>query len=65
MKQNKVSLKDFIITKQLTKAISEYKDIKSMPHVAVAQRLNQDRNMTGQFIHFVICKVENAENLSA
>ena len=38
MKSNKISLAEYIITKQLTRAIAEYSDIKSLPHVAVAIR---------------------------
>ena len=59
-----MSLKEFIITKQLTKAITEYKDIKQLPHVAVAARLQQNKNMTGNFIHFVICAEEGSTHLS-
>lgn len=36
MKNNRITLDQFIITKQLTRAISDYSDIKGQPHVAVA-----------------------------
>lgn len=36
MKSNKITLDQYIITKQLTRAIAEYSDIKGQPHVAVA-----------------------------
>lgn len=35
-----------------------------MPHVAVAQRLNQEKNMTGHFIHFIICVNKDSSHLS-
>lgn len=38
MKGGKIPLSEYIITKQLTRALSEYSDIKSLPHVAVAIR---------------------------
>ena len=38
MKGSKIPLAEYIITKQLTRAIAEYSDIKSLPHVAVAIR---------------------------
>jgi DNA polymerase alpha subunit A len=38
MKENKFNINVYIITKQLTKAPSEYSDVKSLPHVAVALR---------------------------
>ena len=36
MKNNQISLSEYIITKQLTRALSEYSEIKGQPHVAVA-----------------------------
>lgn len=58
MKNNGITLDQFIITKQLTKAISEYSDIKGQPHVAVAQRLkNQGKSesdLVNNFIPYVI-----------
>ena len=39
MKNNGINLAKFIITKQLTRATSEYSDPKSLPHVQVALRL--------------------------
>lgn len=51
-------LADFIITKQLTKAISDYTDIKAQPHVAVAQRLKMqgksEADLVNNFIPYVI-----------
>lgn len=39
MKAGKISLSEYIITKQLTRALQDYADIKGQPHVAVATRL--------------------------
>lgn len=59
MKNNGISLKNYIINKQLTKAISEYKDFSNHPHVQVAQRLKNtgksDADLVGSTIHYVIC----------
>ena len=38
MKNGTVTLNKYVITKQLTRAPSEYSDIKSLPHVIVADR---------------------------
>jgi len=35
-----------------------------LPHVAVAARLQKDKNMTGNFIHFVICENKESAHLS-
>ena len=39
MKEGTINLDKYAITKQLTRAPSEYSDIKSLPHVIVADRL--------------------------
>jgi DNA polymerase elongation subunit (family B) len=39
MKSNQVHLKEYIINKQLTRAIADYTDKKALPHVVVAERL--------------------------
>jgi DNA polymerase alpha subunit A len=60
MKAGKISLAEYIITKQLTRAISEYSDIKSLPHVAVAIRQKaqgkSETELVNNFIPYVICK---------
>ena len=38
MKEGSLNLALYVITKQLTRAPSEYSDIKSLPHVIVADR---------------------------
>ncbi len=39
MRNNQLDIIQYIITKQLTKAPTEYSDFKSLPHVAIAMRL--------------------------
>lgn len=60
MKNSKIALAEYIITKQLTRAISEYSDIKSLPHVAVAIRQKNmgksETELVNNFIPYVICK---------
>jgi DNA polymerase alpha subunit A len=53
------------ITKQLTKAPSEYSDMSSLPHVQVADRMNTQKNRRfkkGDMIDYIICEdgTENA-----
>lgn len=59
MKNNGFPLVDYIINKQLTKAISEYKDMSNHPHVQVAQRMKNlgksDADLIGSTIHYIIC----------
>ena len=38
MKEGTMNLASYVITKQLTRAPSDYSDIKSLPHVIVADR---------------------------
>jgi DNA polymerase elongation subunit (family B) len=47
IKESNITLKDFIITKMLTKEISEYKVIKNLPYVAVAKRTSLNKNSVG------------------
>lgn len=60
MKSGKISLSEYIITKQLTRALSEYSDIKGQPHVSVAQRQKSagksEAELVNNFIPYVICK---------
>jgi DNA polymerase alpha subunit A len=39
MKELRTPLAEYIITKQLTRALSEYSDPKSLPHLQVALRM--------------------------
>jgi DNA polymerase alpha subunit A len=60
MKHGKISLSEYIITKQLTRALSDYSDIKALPHVAVALRQKaqgkSESELVNNFIPYVICK---------
>lgn len=49
-------LKDFIMTKQLIKPLSEYQESVSLPHVTVAKRIFKDKPVAGHLIHYVICE---------
>ncbi len=60
LQQKKLKLSQFIITKQLTKPLAEYKDAQRQPHVRVAQmqikKGESETNLIGHFIPYVICK---------
>ena len=56
-----MNLAEYVITKQLTRAPSEYADFKSLPHVLVADRLiktgaKTSSDLVNNFIGYVICK---------
>lgn len=56
--EEKVPLQMLEITKQLTKAPSEYADMSSLPHVQVADRMNTQKNRRfkkGDMIDYIIC----------
>jgi len=60
MRDNVIQLIEYIITKQLTKSPSEYSDIRSLPHVAVALRQKNtlgksDTDLVGHFVQYIIC----------
>lgn len=59
MRSNGLEINQYIITKQLTKAPSEYSDFKSLPHVAVANRLKSqgksEADLVNNFIPYLIC----------
>ena len=62
MKDGTMNLAEYVITKQLTRAPSEYSDFKSLPHVIVANRLikagtKSSSDLVNNFIGYVICKV--------
>ncbi|CRK86812.1 CLUMA_CG000643, isoform A [Clunio marinus] len=64
--EGKVPLPMLVITKQLTKAPSEYADMSSLPHVQVADRMNVQRNRRfkkGDMIDYIICD-DGTENPS-
>lgn len=59
MKSGDTPLSDYIITKQLTRATTEYSDSKGLPHVQVAIRMKSqgksDSDLIHNFIPYVIC----------
>lgn len=61
IKEGKVQLRKFIITKGLTKAPEEYPDAHAQPHVKVALRLkSMGRTISaGEHVPYVICQVAN------
>ena len=63
--QKKIPLKDFIITKQLTKNIDDYNDLKALPHVRVAKRLKEKGDMTikvNSYIPYIVCLSKDSNN---
>jgi len=59
MKNNQIELSEYIVTKQLTRALADYSDIKGQPHVAVAQRMKShgkksEADLVNNFIPYVI-----------
>lgn len=62
MKSGDVSLKEYIITKQLTRSPGEYSEPKSLPHVQVALRMKaqgkSDADLVNNFIAYIICHTE-------
>jgi DNA polymerase alpha subunit A len=66
MKTGEVPLKEYIITKQLTRSASEYSDPKSLPHVQVALRLKalgkSDSELVNNFIPYIICLTDLAKD---
>ena len=63
--QKKIPLKDFIITKQLTKNIDDYNDLKALPHVRVAKRLKEKGDMTikvNSYIPYIVCLPKDSNN---
>lgn len=57
--EEKIPLPMLEITKQLTKAPSEYADMSSLPHVQVADRMNTQKNRRfkkGDMIDYIICE---------
>mmetsp|Transcript_38559 Transcript_38559/g.28435 ORF Transcript_38559/g.28435 Transcript_38559/m.28435 type:complete len:82 (+) Transcript_38559:4149-4394(+) len=63
MKEGQITLQEYIVTKQLTKAVDSYNDIKGLPHVAVAKRLiSMGRSEADlNFVPYVVCKVEEKD----
>ena len=60
MRDRKLPLEKFIITKGLSKHLNDYPDAKSLPHVIVAKSMLQANKpvSTGDFIPYVICAAQ-------
>lgn len=59
LQEDNIPLPMLEITKQLTKAPSEYADMSSLPHVQVADRMNTQKNRRfkkGDMIDYIICE---------
>lgn len=59
LNDGKIPLQMLEITKQLTKAPTEYADMSSLPHVQVAHRMNIEKNRRfkkGDMIDYIICE---------
>eukprot|EP01004_Peranema_trichophorum_P008566 NODE_731_length_2409_cov_63.216098_g627_i0.p1 GENE.NODE_731_length_2409_cov_63.216098_g627_i0~~NODE_731_length_2409_cov_63.216098_g627_i0.p1 ORF type:complete len:763 (-),score=155.22 NODE_731_length_2409_cov_63.216098_g627_i0:121-2409(-) len=61
IRNGNIEIKEFIITKSLTKSPEQYADIQNQPHVMVALRMKQKQLaqvQTGDFIPYIICDSE-------
>jgi DNA polymerase alpha subunit A len=63
LKNNQIKMKDFIITKQLTRTPSEYTSADVLPHVCIANRLKAEQGKTDNelvslYIPYIICEGE-------
>ncbi|KAL4220500.1 DNA polymerase alpha catalytic subunit [Mactra antiquata] len=66
VREDKIQIEQYLITKQLTKNPEDYPDKKSLPHVQVALRLNSKggkRIKGGDTVAYVVC--EDGSNLPA
>lgn len=65
IREGKVPLNKFLITKQLTKKPEDYPDAKNQPHVQVALRRRaagkRDGVMPGETIPYIICAADGEE----
>ena len=63
---DKLDLKDFVLTKFLTKDLLAYQDKESQPHVVVATRLNEKgaRFTSGKPVFYLICKTDQESSLA-
>ncbi|WAR28490.1 DPOLA-like protein [Mya arenaria] len=66
VKEDRIPMEQYLITKQLTKNPEDYPDKKSLPHVQVAMRLNSKggkRIKGGDTVAYIVC--EDGSNLPA
>ncbi|KAK1323373.1 DNA polymerase alpha catalytic subunit [Acorus calamus] len=68
MRNGKVTLEKYVITKSLTKSPQDYPDAKNQPHVQVALRLKQSGYTTGcnagDTVPYVICCQQGSGSVS-
>ena len=67
IKNKNIPIKEYIITKQLTRPTSEYKQSNSLPHVVVANRKKEkegksDTELVGAFIKYVIWEGDKSKS---
>ena len=67
MKNGTMNLAEYVITKQLTRAPSEYANFSSLPHVIVADRLiksgaKASSDMVNNFVGYLICEPKQESN---
>ena len=63
LKNNEIKMKDFIITKQLTRPPSEYNNPDTFPHVVIANRMIKEQSksaneLTSMYIPYIIWQGE-------
>jgi DNA polymerase alpha subunit A len=65
MKKNELTINEYIITKQLTRAPESYSDVKSLPHVQIALRMQaagkSSTELVNNFIPYIICAIKGEE----
>ena len=66
MKSGDIPLKEYIITKQLTKAPQDYPDAKNQPHVQVAKAMIEQGEHVGPgaVIEYVVCVDQGKDSVS-
>jgi len=60
----RIPIDEFIITKQLTKNIEEYNDIKGLAHVKIAKRMREKGDYSikiNTYIPFVVCRSKEGD----
>lgn len=61
LKNNQIKMKDFVITKQLTRPPSDYANPQTFPHVCIANRMKDkqgktDNELVSVYIPYIICQ---------
>ena len=66
LKNNEITMSNFIITKQLTRAPSEYNNPETFPHVVIANRMIREQTktiseLTNSYIPYIIWEGESKQ----